>query len=312
MIGSSMEVRDVATALEGSTGTKVIAAAIPAYNEEQTIAKVLIHASKHVDKILVVDDGSGDDTGLISRKLGAEVITHERNMGKGAALRAALDWGRRIGADVLVTMDADGQHDPNEIPDLVAPILRGEADMVVGSRRLSKNVPIHRRLGARMLDHATNVRTETGIVDAQSGFRAYSRECLERITAAEYGMGVDSEILMRAREARVRIVEVPVSVSYDEPHTSKHNIIYHSLDVTFSVLKFISIRHPMLFYGGFSAVMFVVAVVFGLQTLDYYGRWGRVVTNLALVSVAAGILAFLSFFTGVILFTLITVIRAEK
>ena len=291
---------------------KLVVAAIPAYNEEQTIAKVLIHTGQHVDKILVVDDGSSDETGLISEKLGAAVIRHERNLGKGAALRSCLDWARKIGADVLVTLDADGQHDPNEIPSVVAPILNGEADVVIGSRRFSTNVPVHRRLGGRLLDHATNVRADEVVVDAQSGFRAYSRKSLEMVTAAEYGMSVDSEILMRARDAGLRITEVPIHVSYEEPRTSKHNAVYHALDVFFGVVKFISIRHPMLFYGGFSAVMFVISVVFGLQTLDYYARWGRVVTNLALVSVSAGILAFLSFFTGVILFTLITVIRTEK
>lgn len=295
----------------GAKSSRVVAA-VPAYNEEQTIAKVLVHTGKHVDTILVVDDGSSDDTGLISSKLGAEVIRHERNLGKGAALRSSFDWARKIGADVLVTLDADGQHDPNDIPRLVEPILRGHADIVIGSRKLSKNVPRYRRLGGRLLDRATNVKSEDGIVDAQSGFRAYSRESLERVTTAEYGMGVDSELLMSAKSAGLRVVEVPVAVSYDVPRTSKHNAIYHALDVFFSVVKFISIRHPMLFYGGFSVVMFVVAVFFGIQTLDYYNKWGRVVTNLALVSVSAGILAFLSFFTGVILFTLITVIRAKE
>ncbi len=298
--------------VKGGARPLLVVAAVPAYNEEQTIAKVLIHTGKHVSRVLVVDDGSSDETGLISQRLGAEVIEHERNLGKGAALRSSLDWAKRIGADVLVTLDADGQHNPNEIPKLVEPLLKGEADIVIGTRRLSQNIPTHRRLGGRLLDRATNVRADEVVVDAQSGFRAYSRNSLERVTAAEYGMGVDSEILMRAKDAGLRIVEVPVTVSYRVPISSKHNAIYHALDVFFSIMKFTSIRHPMLAYGGFSAVMFVIALVFGFQTLDYYNRWGRVVTNLALVSIAAGILAFLSFFTGVILFTLITVIRTRE
>jgi hypothetical protein len=93
--------------------------------------------------------------------------------------------------------------------------------------------------------------------------------------------------------------------------TSTHNPVYHGLDVFFSVIKFTSIRHPLLFYGGFSAIMFLVASAFGIQTLDLYARWGRVVTNVALISIAAGITAFLSFFTGVILFTIITVLREK-
>jgi glycosyltransferase involved in cell wall biosynthesis len=292
-------------------GPKVVAG-IPAFNEEQTIAKVVARAARHVDKIMVVDDGSRDDTALIAERLGAVVVRHERNLGKGAALRTCLDWAKRVGADTLVTLDADGQHDADEIPSVVGPILKGEADVVIGSRRLAKEVPAFRRFGGRLLDHVTGVTAGGAVVDAQSGFRSYSKRALERITAAEYGMGVDSEVLMRAKDAGLRIVEVPIGVSYEGTETSTHNPVYHALDVFFSVVKFISIRHPLLFYGGFSAAMFLVAIVFGIQTLDYYSRWGRVVTNLALISVSAGILAFLSFFTGVILFTLITVIRERQ
>jgi len=291
---------------------KLTVAAIPAYNEEQTIAKVLIHTSKHVDKILVVDDGSTDDTGLIAERLGATAVRHDQNLGKGAALRSSIKWAKHIDADILITLDADGQHNPDEIPNVIAPILTGEADVVVGSRRHSKNGPAYRRFGGRLLDRATDVRVGESVVDAQSGFRAYSRRSLDRISAGEYGMGVDSEILMKARDAGLRIVEVPVTVSYSGSRTSKHNPVYHAFDVFFSVVKYVSIRHPLLFYGGFSAVMFAIALVFGFQTLDLYSKWGRVVTNLALISIATGILGFLSLFTGVILFTLITVIRTRE
>ncbi len=288
-----------------------VVAGIPAFNEEQTIAKVVARTFDHVEKVMVVDDGSGDDTALIAERLGAAVVKHERNLGKGAALRVCLDWAQRTGARALVTLDADGQHNPDEIPKLLKPILSGEADVVIGSRKGSEEMPTYRKLGARFLDHATGVKAAGAIVDAQSGFRAYSKAALELVTASEYGMGVDSEVIMRARDAGLRIVEVPVTATYKNAETSTHNPVYHAFDVFFSVVKFVSIRHPLLFYGGFSAIMFVVALVFGIQTLDYYAKWGRVVTNLALVSVAAGITAFLSFFTGVILFTLITVVREK-
>jgi glycosyltransferase involved in cell wall biosynthesis len=291
----------------------LIVAGIPACDVERTIAKVVIHTARHVDKVLVVDDGSRDDTALIAERVGAVVIRHERNLGKGAALRSCISRARRLRADILVTIDADGQHDAEEIPRLVAPILRGKADLVLGSRKDAKGVPAHRRFGGRLLDRATRVTANGAIVDAQSGFRAYSRKALDKLTAAESGMGADSEILMRASEAGLRITEVPISVSYGRGlRTSKHNLVYHWFDVFFSVVKFISIRHPFLFYGGFSAAMFLVAVFFGIQTLDYYARWGHVVTNLALVSVAAAILGFTSFVTGVMLFTIITVLRERE
>jgi len=290
----------------------MIVAGIPAFNEDKTIARVVIHAGNHVDKVLVVDDGSSDDTALIAERLGAQVIRHERNLGMGTALRSCFRWANEVGADVLVTLDADGQHDPNDIPAIVDPILKEKADVVIGCRKLSGEMSTYRRFGAKLLDRVVGVHVDGENVDSQSGFRAYSHTALRKITVAESGMGANSQMLMVARETGLRITEVPANIKYKGLDTSTHNPAYHLLDVFFSVIKFMSIRHPFLFYGGFSAAMFVTAIIFGIWTIDLYARWGRVVTNLALVSVAAGILAFLSFFTGVILFTLITVIRERK
>lgn len=289
-----------------------VVAAIPAFNEESTIAKVVVRALEHVGVVVVVDDGSGDDTGVIAERLGAVVVRHGKNLGKGAAIRDCFDYAKRNGADVLVTLDGDGQHDPARIPELVDALQKSEADVVIGSRLARPpDMPKHRWMGGRMLDHATQVKIGDRVVDAQSGFRAYSRKAVEALVAAEYGMGVDSEIIMRAHKAGMRIIEVPIEVSYNGPKTSTHNPMMHAFDVTFSLVKFISIRHPLLFYGGFALLFFAISFVFGFMTIDYYQRWGRVITNLALVSVAAGILGFLALFTGIILFTLITVVREK-
>ena len=287
-----------------------IVAGIPAFNAEQTIAKQIVHCLKWVDQVVVIDDGSVDDTSLIASKLGADVIKHKRNLGKGAALRDLINYARTTNT-ILVTLDADGQHNPDDIPTLTRPIMNDEAEIVIAGR-LNVNVPKGRRIGGRALDYATSALTGGETVDSQSGFRAYSEKALAHISASEFGMGADSEILIKAKQAGLRIAQVPVTMSYSGPKTSTHNPMYHWLDVFFSLVKFVSIRHPLLFYGGFSAIMFLIATVFGVQTLDYYTRWGRVVTNLALVSIAAGILGFLSFFTGVILFTLITLMRDEQ
>lgn len=285
---------------------------IPAFDEEQTIAKVVLRARRYADRVLVVDDGSQDDTGAIAEGLGAIVVRHEKNLGKGAALRDCFAWAKQNGVDVLVTMDADGQHDPSLIRKLVEKMGEENADVVIGSRLVRPaDMPKYRWLGERALDNLSGVKIGNRVTDAQSGFRAYSRRAIETLVASEFGMGVDSAILMDADRAGLKIAEIPAVVNYAGLATSTHNPLMHSLDVFFSVVKFVSIRHPLLFYGGFSLIAFIVALVFGYQTIDYYQRYGRVVTNLALISVASGILAFLALFTGIILFTVITVIREK-
>ncbi len=286
---------------------------IPALNEERTIAKVIVRSKKHVDRILVVDDGSKDDTASIAKGLGATVISHDKNLGKGAAIRDCFAWAKRNGADVLVTIDGDGQHDPSFIPTLVNVLQKTKADVVIGSRRTRPpDMPRYRWLGERALDLATQVKIGERVVDAQSGFRAYSRKAIENLVAAEYGMGVDSETIMRAHRTGMRIEEAPITATYAGLESSSQNPVMHALDVIFSLVKFVSIRHPLTFYGGFAAAALGISLIFGWMTLDYYQRWGRVVTNLALVSVASGILGFLALFTGIILFTLITVVREKR
>jgi glycosyltransferase involved in cell wall biosynthesis len=295
----------------GALALKVLVG-IPAYNEENSIAKVVIKAAEHADEVLVVDDGSRDDTATIAQRLGAVVLRHDRNLGKGAALRDCFEYAKRSGADVLVTMDGDGQHDPSSIPALVDALLSKGVDVAIGSRFAKPTeMPRIRWLGVRALDHAAGVQVGGKLADSQSGFRAYSRRAIESLTPAEFGMSVDSELIKKAEAAGLRIELVPVTVRYSGK-TSSTNPMFHWFDVVFGIVKYVSIRHPLLFYGGFSLIALLVSFVFGFMTLDYYQRWGRVVTNLALVSVAAGMLGFLALFTGIILFTLITVVRENS
>lgn len=290
-----------------------IVACIPALDEEKTIAKVIIRAKRHVDCVVIVDDGSSDDTALIAEALGAKVIRHERNLGYGAALRSCLEAGRDLGADVIVTLDADGQHDPDQIPKVAEPVKRELADLVVGSRFLGKNnpaeAPAHRRFGIKVLTELTGAASKVPISDAQSGFRAYSRNAIEKILPAEQGMGASVEILIKASQSQLRIAEVPITVRYDDLATSTQNPVYQGMDVLASIIKLVSIRHPLQFYGGIGLVALAVSLAFGIWTLDLFAREGRVVTNIALVAIGAGLLATLSLFTAVILFTLINVVR---
>jgi glycosyltransferase involved in cell wall biosynthesis len=288
----------------------MIVACIPAFEEEKTIAGVILKALPHVDEVVVCDDGSTDLTGAIAERMGATVLTHDQNMGKGAALRTLFNKGRELGADILVTIDGDGQHDPDEIPLLVDIIKSGSADIAVGSRFLESNgsVPKYREVGNKLL----NALVSDTVSDTQSGFRAYGKSAIASISPGEMGMGADSEILMEAAHRGMKIVEVPISVKYGEGKTSTHNPFYHTLDVIFSVVKLTSIKHPLAFYGAGGLVSLLFGVYFATRVIGLY----LVSKTVDSITITYGLLAFaflmaglLTFFTGILLFTITTVVR---
>jgi len=234
---------------------KKVIACVPAYNEEKTVAKIVLLAQKHVDTVVVVDDGSEDLTGEIAKRLGAYVVRHDTRKGYGAAIQTCFKTARDLNADVMVTLDADGQHDPEEIPKLIKPILDNEADIVIGSRFLNtksvNEIPLYRRLGIKTITYLA--RKATGnrkLSDAQSGFRAYSRKAIEELKIEETGMSVSTEILLKAAEKKLNIVEIPIFCRYKGIKTSTHHPVQHGLNIIASILNFIAIKHPLLFLGA--------------------------------------------------------------
>jgi len=169
-----------------------LVACIPAVNEEKNLARVILLAQRHVDKVIVCNDGSSDLTGEIARRLGAEVIDHEKNMGYGASLRSLFSKARHMNADLMVTLDADGQHDASNIPTLIDPVIQGKADVVIGSRFLNEegknNVPTYRRKGIALITSMARTVSFNHITDAQSGYRAYSKKALSLIDPTEFGL----------------------------------------------------------------------------------------------------------------------------
>lgn len=298
-------------ALEHEALGSLILVGIPAYNEEKSIAKVIVLTRQFADKIVVCDDGSKDLTSKIAENLGAEIIVHERNLGYGAALRELFDKARETDADVLVTVDADGQHDPAFIPQLVSAIQAG-ADVVIGSRLVglaSFTGSARRKLGVRMISKATDISTDQGIRDSQSGFRAYGKRAIAELRPTEMGMGASVEILVKSAQIGLRVTEVPVDVSYNTTRGSRMNSLMQGADVLVSLIKHTSMRRPLFFYGGIGVCMILVGFLFGLWTLLLYAQEGRVVTNLAMLSLMTTLLGAFSLFTGIILFTVISAIR---
>ena len=197
-----------------------IVAVIPAFNEEIAIGSVIARAKQHVDEVLVIDDGSVDNTSQVAQLMGATVIRHEQNAGKGAALRTAFKWGIQKQVRIMVTLDADGQHSPDEIPQIIEPILWKRADIVNGARFLeghSVDVPKYRRVGQEVLTFATNMTSNVKLNDSQSGFRAFSKTTFESFKFNNSGMGVESEMIADATAAGFTIEEVPITCNPCNP-----------------------------------------------------------------------------------------------
>jgi len=219
-----------------------IVAGIPAYNEERTIAEVVLKAGCHVGKVLVCDDGSKDRTQIMARKNGAHVMGHKQNMGYGATMQTIFGKARELGADVLVVFDGDGQHDPDEIPELVKPVLEGRADIVIGSRFMKgarRDIPFYRRIGILVITLLTRIFSGYAISDAQSGFRAFNRKALEELKITELGWGSSVEVFFRAHDVRLRIVEVPVKCDYkDYPKASKRDPLRQGISIVASIFNY--------------------------------------------------------------------------
>jgi glycosyltransferase involved in cell wall biosynthesis len=210
-------------------------AAIPAYNEEKHIEEIVTKTLHYVDQVIVVDDGSVDRTGERARGAGAEVVTHDKNSGKGVAINTAFKAAREINPNAMVLLDADGQHSPEEIPNLLDPVLNNQADMVVGSRFLKNNhIPKYRMLGQTVLNITTNLGSGIKLTDTQSGFRAFSRKAIERMALKETGFAVESEMQFMAGRYGLKVTEVPIETNYDEK--VKRSPVVHGFGVLFRVL----------------------------------------------------------------------------
>jgi len=257
---------------------------IPAYNEENNIASIITKLKKITNSIIVCDDGSSDMTAEISRNLGAIVIRHDKNRGYGAAINTIFQKAVEIESDILVTFDADGQHRIEDIPKLLIPIEKNGVDIVIGSRFLKNesDVPNYRKIGIKMITEVTNASINQKLTDAQSGFRAYSKRVLAEISPSDMGMGISTEILIKASSKGLKISEVPITILYPGD-TSTHNPVSHGTSVLISTIKFTSIEHPLKFYGIPSLIFLVIGLIFTYSAIDFYVEFGRLSTNLSLI-----------------------------
>lgn len=287
---------------------------IPAFNEEKNIGKIISKISKIADKIIICNDNSTDATKEIAEQMGAIVVNHERNLGYGAAIRTIFLKAREIDADILVTMDGDGQHRIEDVNFITKSILEKQSDIVIGSRFIKqdqKDIPKYRKVGIKAITKLANISLENPITDSQSGLRAYSKQALEKINPSESGMGVSNEILIKASKLKMKILEVPIKVLY-EGDTSTHNPISHGASVTLSTLKFISIEHPLKFYGIPGAIFLGIGIIFTIMTIQGFSETRQILLSTAIISVGTIVVGTMLLMSSIILYSVVNIVKEQS
>ena len=291
-----------------------VTSGIPAFNEEKNIAKMIVKLKKIYDEIIVCNDGSTDLTGEIAENLGVIVINHKQNLGYGAGINSIIKKSKEIDTDILVTFDADGQHKVEDVKKVIEPIKNGDADLVIGSRFLSKTkekIPEYRKIGINIITKVTNAGLKKKITDSQSGFRAYSKDLISKLDISDMGMGISTEILIKTNSLGFRIAEIPITILY-EGKTSTQNPISHGTSVLFSTIKYTSIEHPLKFYGIPSLIFFVIGLSFTFLSIDYYMEVGRINPNVTIVAAGTTAIAVILLVASVLFYSLATIVEGNK
>lgn len=273
------------------------------------VASVILLASKHVDAVLVVNDGSNDRTGSIAEQAGAVVVTHDANRGYGGAIQTCFRYAKDNGFDAMVILDSDGQHDPADIPVVLEPIVRGDADVSIGSRFLRSNekVPFYRRVGIGVITRMTNGVSENGLTikDSQSGFRAYSRSAIGKLMPKDNNMGASVELLLDATKLRLKIVEVPITIQYHE-EGSTQNPVRHGLSVIGSIVRYVEFDHPLLVFWGLGFFLFVIGLITGMWSYYSYLESHYLPFGPTVIAAITGVSGILLGITGLILHAVIS------
>ena len=301
-----------------TSGTKQLLeclVAIPAYNEGRSIARVVNQAREHADAVLVIDDGSTDDTAARAREAGAEVVTHRRNKGYGGALKTAFEEAHQRGADHLVILDGDGQHDPMDIPRLVAHQRTQNAEIVIGSRFHSdreNTIPFYRRIGLWTVNFMTNlsmgsIHPSTRVSDTQCGFRAYNEDAIRSLATDDAlgdHMGASTDILYHARRNGFVIDEVGTTVSYDVEHASSHNPLSHGLILVSNILRTIEREHPIASLGLPGTLSIFVGLGFAYWAITNFVQSGVFSIGLTMMAVFFALAGIFACFTSIMLHSL--------
>jgi len=289
--------------------------AIPAYNEADSIAEVVDGALPYADDVLVIDDGSEDETAARAREAGATVVEHSRNQGYGAALKTAFREAERSGAEQLVILDGDGQHDPSDVARLAEHQRETDAEIVIGCRfgeDAETDLPLYRRCGLAVVNVLTNlslgvVRPSSRVRDTQSGFRCYNREAIESLATDEAigdHMGASTDILHHAHSRDYDIEEVGTTVRYNVENANNQNSVQHGMTLVSNVLQTIEHERPMLILGLPGLIATLLGIWLGYWTFSNFLTSGTFPTGLAVASTFFALIGVFTGFTAIILHTL--------
>ena len=290
-------------------------AIIPCYNEEPTVGSVVLKAKNHVDRVLVIDDGSKDDTARIARKAGASVIIHKLNRGKSYAIKTGFKYAINRGYDFVVTIDGDGQHNPDEIPLVLTSIVNNGSDISIGYRTGSNTeMPIWRRMGKRVLDYATSMGSGGYVTDSQCGFRAFNKTAVKGLLHKLNGgaFTVESEQLIKAHDLGLSITTANVSCKYKNLDTSTKNPTSHGFSVLSYIIWLIAERRPLLFIGVPGFILVIVGLMFGILTLQHYNQTQVFLVSYAMLTSIFLIIGVLGMFIGLMLNVLPNIIRRTR
>ncbi len=290
-------------------------AMVPCYNEESTIGSVILKAKSYVDRVLVVDDGSSDDTVKIAKKAGARVISHKMNRGKSVAIKTGFNYALNKGYDYVITIDGDGQHNPDEIPTVLGNILNNGNDISIGFRVGSyTEMPFWRKIGKRMLDYATSFGNGGHVTDSQCGFRAFNRKAVEGLVNRLNGGGftVESEQLVKAHELDLSVVNTNVSCKYKNLDTSTKHPTTHGFSVLSYVIWLVAERRPLLFISVPGFIFVVIGILWGILTLQSYNHTGVFLISYALLTSIFLIIGVFAMFIGLMLNVLPSIIKRAK
>lgn len=280
------------------SGIKAVAI-IPAHNEEKTIAKVILQTMRFVDSVLVCDDGSTDMTPMIAKAVGASVVSHEKKQGKGEAFKTLFEEVMKLNPDIVVALDADGQHDPDQIPMLMKPIETEKCDLVVGSRYVSggkMDAPLYRRVGLKVVNFMYRKFAGVHTKDTQSGFRAYSQKAFNYLINCDAkGYGVDAEQLVLASRNGLKVMEVPIFVKYESSRARnlKRSPMLHGADLISTLFRIVAEERPLKYLGLPGIALTCIGMMLGLYSLSVFNATRYFSIPVVILTVGTSIMGML-------------------